>query len=340
MPCTRRNLSLAYLLFLLVASPALRAQQGGVGSVIGELHLSRSDFPGRVLVDLQLRGATIASAYSDDQGKFGFTGLGSNPYHVVIQDERFYPVDQVVVLDTSISVISMAQIILTTREPVKKELLPHYDHGSNPYLIDPSEYRRHFPKNAVKEFDRGVGADKNQKRDEAILHYQKSISVAPDFYPAHNNLGSAFLARSQFPQAQEQFEKVIQINPSDAAAYFNLANLYLLQNQYQQAGERVEQGLRREPESGFGHFLQGSLYSRTGRPHEAESALRRCLELNPHMSQAHLALVNLYLQQQRSADAAFELRIFLKAFPDDPFAPRARQVLQKLEVSHAVSKPQ
>jgi len=328
----RRNLILACLVFfLLFQVTALRAQQGGVGSIIGELQLSRGDFPGSIFVELQFRGATITSVYSDDQGKFGFTGLGSDPYHVVIHDKRFYPVDQLVVLDTSISALSIAQIVLTPREPVKTERLPNHAQGSNPYLIDPSEYRRHFPRGAIKEFDRGVEADKNQKRNEAILHYQKSISVAPDFYPAHNNLGSAFLARSQFPQAQEQFEKVIQLNPSDAAAYFNLADLYLLQNHYQQAGEWVEQGLRREPDSGFGHFLQGSLYSRTGRPHDAETALRRCLELNPLMSQAHLALVNLYLQQQRSADAASELRIFLKAFPEDPFAPRAKQVLAKLE---------
>src|SRR4029077_1625670 len=156
MLCSRRNLILPCLVFLLIVSPALPAQQTSVGSIIGELHLSRGDFPGRIFVELQLRSATIASVYSDDQGKFGFTGLGSNPYHVVIHDERFYPVDQLVALDTSVSIMSMAQISLTLREPVKKEPLPNREPGSNPYLIDPAEYRQHFPKNAVKEFDKGV----------------------------------------------------------------------------------------------------------------------------------------------------------------------------------------
>src|SRR5437899_3838975 len=111
MPCTRRNLILAVLALVFAASPALQAQQGGVGSIVGELHMSRGDFPGRIFVEVQFRGATIASAYSDDQGKFGFPGLGSNPYHVVIHDEHFYPVDQLVVLDTSISALSIAQIV-------------------------------------------------------------------------------------------------------------------------------------------------------------------------------------------------------------------------------------
>jgi TolA-binding protein len=58
------------------------------------------------------------------------------------------------------------------------------------------------------------------------------------------------------------------------------------------------------------------------------------------MSKAHLALVNLYMQQKRSEDAAVELRAFLKAFPEDPFAPKARQVLLKLESSNSELKPQ
>src|SRR5947199_6908920 len=92
-PQLGRNLILASVVFLLISVSTLRAQVG-VGNIIGELHLSRGDFPGRVFIELQLRGATLASAYSDDEGRFGFYGLGSNPYHVVVRDERCYPVDK------------------------------------------------------------------------------------------------------------------------------------------------------------------------------------------------------------------------------------------------------
>jgi tetratricopeptide (TPR) repeat protein len=124
---------------------------------------------------------------------------------------------------------------------------------------------------------------------------------------------------------------VIKVNPSDAAAYFNLANLFLLTQQLEKGHQWVEQGLTKQPDSAFGHFLQGSLYARSGRPNEAEVALKRCLELDPIMSKAHLALVNLYVQQKRKGEAVSELKAFLTAFPQDPFAPHAREVLQKLE---------
>jgi tetratricopeptide (TPR) repeat protein len=331
MPYARRQIIFASFVFLLVPIPVFHAQQGGIGSVIGELHLSRGDFAERIFVELQLRSATISSAYSDDQGKFGFYALGSNPYHVVIQDERFYPVDQLVVLDTSISQTSMVQITLTPREPVKKEPLPNRETGSNPHLIDPAEYRQHFPKTAIKEFDKGVEADKKQKSDEAIQHYQKSISLAPDFYPAHNNLGSAYLTKSDFKSAQAQFEEAIKMGQSDAEGYLNLANVLLMAKSYEDALKNVEEGLRRNPNSAFGHFVLGSLYERMRKLPDAERALREALSLDPRMSRVHLELVNLYLRQQKKSEAGVELKAFLNDSPNDPLAPKAKEILEKLE---------
>jgi Flp pilus assembly protein TadD len=333
MPCGGRILIPACLFSVLLASPTLRAQQSGVGSIIGELHVSRGDFAGRVFIELQLRGATLASGYSDDEGKFGFYGLGSNPYHVVIHDEHFSPVDQLVVLDTSISSMSMAQINLTPREPVKSEPLSNRKPGGNPYLIDPSEYRRHFPRNAIKEFDKGVTADKNQNRDEAIGHYLKAISLAPDFYPAHNNLGSAYLSKSEFKSAQAQFEEAIKLNQSDAEAHLNLANVLLATKSYEDALKSVGEGLRRNPNSAFGQFLLGSINERMRKLPEAEHALREALKLDPGMSRVRLELVNVYLLQQKKSEASAELKTFLNDSPKDPLAPKAKEVLEKLEAA-------
>src|SRR5215469_6616590 len=330
MPYRRCKLVLACLVFLIDASSAVRAQQIGVGYVIGELHVRRGDFPGRVLVELQLRGAAVNSTYCDDEGKFGFYGLVSNPYHVVVHDERFDPVDQAAILDTSITAMTIVQVTLNPREPEKKGPTPKRESGSNPYLIDPAEYRKHFPKGAIKEFDKGVGADKDQKLEEAIRHYEKSIELAPDFYPAHNNLGSDYLSKADFAGAEKEFREVLRVNQSDSQAYFNLANVYILTRRLDEADKPLQQGLQKQPDSALGYFLQGSLYSRQGRVDAAEAALKRCLELDHGMSKAHLALVNLYLQQQRKSDAITELRTFLKDAPGDPMAPKAREVLAKL----------
>ncbi len=80
----------------------------------------------------------------------------------------------------------------------KKDPLPGRVEGSNPYLVDPAEYNRQFPKKTLKEFEKGVEADHQGKTDEAIEHYQKALSYSPNYYPAHNNLGSAYLTPPEF----------------------------------------------------------------------------------------------------------------------------------------------
>lgn len=334
MPCVRRTLVLTCLFFL-VYLPSLPAQQ--YGSIVGEVHVNKGEFPGRLQVELQLHGSPINTVYTDEQGKFGFSPLGNNQYHLIIRDERFYPVDERVVLDLSISSTQMVQLHLTPREDVKKDDLAKRG-GSNPYMVDPAEYRRHFPKKSVKEFQKGVDADAKGKREEAIGHYEKAISLSPDFYPAHNNLGSAELARSNFAAARREFEQVVKLNQSDATAYFNLANVCTVTNQLPDARHFLEEGLRRQPESGFGKFLLGSLDLREGRLKEAETALREAIQLSPTMTQARLQLVNLLLQDNRKQDAIAQLRDFISTFPADPFAPRATQLLRKLDPS-AVTAP-
>ena len=49
--------------------------------------------------------------------------------------------------------------------------------------------------------------------------------------------------------------------------------------------------------------------------------------------------VNLYLQQKRASDAISELEAYLKAFPDTPFAPQARDLLKRLQ-GDASASPQ
>src|SRR5690242_14536822 len=111
---TIRRLAVAVPLLMSLAATSAYAQQ--VGNIIGELHVIRTDLPGSPIeVSLVLRGAVITTAYADNQGKFGFYSLTSNPYRIVINDEHFYPIDQQVLLDTSVVSVQMVQINLTPR---------------------------------------------------------------------------------------------------------------------------------------------------------------------------------------------------------------------------------
>lgn len=334
----RRLLPWFILLFAPLYSCTLFAQLAQLGSISGQLRIARGDTPAhQVLVELRLRGATINSVYTDAQGRFGFGNLEANPYHLVINDEAYYPIDQLVSLRPE-SPNTYLQIFLRTREETKKvDPVGPRPSGGNPFLVSPGEYNKRFPKSAIKEYDKGLKADKHGKPDDAIPHYEAALKIAPDYYPAHNNLGSDYLGKSEFTNARKEFEEVVRLNQSDSAAYFNLSNVCMITGQLVDAQHYLDEGMRREPDSALGHFLLGSLEIKTGKFQKAEAVLRQTIQLSPTMAQARLQLVNLMLQQGRNADAASELHQFVTTFPDSPFTPKARVLLQKLEASATAS---
>ena len=310
----------------------LCAQQAQLGKIIGNVRVLKGDFPPHpVLISLEMRGSPIGSSYCDDQGRFGFYNLVANSYRVSIDDDAYEPVSETADVNPDNSPTNFLQISLVSRANAKKDPLPGRVAGSNPYLIDPVEYSRQFPKKTLKEFDKGVEADHHGKTDQAIQHYLKAIDYSPGFYPAHNNLGSDYLARQNFQAAQTQFEDALKANQNDGQAYFNLANVLLLTQHYSDAEREVDEGLKRRPDSAFGKFLQGSVYIRTGHPEVAEKSLQNALQLDPKMSQAHLQLVNLYLQLKRTPEAIGHLETYLKDFPDSPFSAKARDLLKRLQ---------
>lgn len=273
------------------------------------------------------------SVYTDSQGTYGFHNLHPNPYRIVISDERFQPEErEAVIPPTNLMPVVFVDITLVPKSPPDdRSKVPSKSTGSNPHITDVREYEATFPKAAVKEFKKGAQADQDGKKDDAIKHYLKAVQIAPAFYEAHNNLGSDYVSKSDFPNARKEFEQAIQQNQSDAAGYLNLSNVSMLTGNMAEAQNYLNEGLRREPDSALGQFLLGSLNMKTGKLPEAERALQQSIKLNPVMVQPRLQLVNLFLQTGRKQEAAEQLREFVTTFPDNPFSPQARKVLEKIE---------
>jgi len=289
-----------------------------------------------VRLTLELHGAAISMAFSDSDGRFSISGLERGVYEILINDEKFRPIDETVNVNAEIADPTVVRLVLTPKETTSAATPGT---GKNPNMAGVAELKS-FPKPAMKEYEKGVRANEDGRTDDAIEHYQKAIKLAPDHYLARNNLGSAYLGKSQFDQAREQFEEAIKINPADAAGYLNLGNMALMTRKYEDASHWIEQGLTKEPNNARGHFLQGSVYAETGHADLAEKELRTSLQLDPKTTRAYLGLVNLYLRQGRKADAANELRQYLKESPNDAFSLKAQEVLGKLETELKKEKKQ
>lgn len=314
------------------------AQQNTYANIVGQVSVARLGFPPKaILVNLQARGATINSVYTDNQGMFGFYSLTGGLYEVVIQDSDYEPASRQVDVDPTVSQQNYIQIVLTPVPDKEADKGGAALPGSNPNVIDLSQYTKRFPKKAVKEYHKGVEAEKRRDMKGAAEHLNKAIQMAPDFYPAHNELGRVYMAESNFAGAEEQFTRAIKLSQTDPEAYLNLGNVYLLTHQFEKALESVQQGVQRNPASPLGQFLLGSVYERLGKLKEAEQALQEALKRDPRMARAHLELVNVYLAERNQPQAIAQLKQFLKSAPNDPLSPKVKQVLDRLQKEQAAN---
>jgi Flp pilus assembly protein TadD len=330
----------SFLGFIAAFTHTAEGQQT-LGSIIGRVHLVRGDTPPqRVMVSLNLHQTPMDSVYTDSQGTFGFHNLQPDSYEVSIEDDQYQPVRvEAIIHPTGLSPVMTMDIQLTPKSKSDSTSSAPQQPGSNPYTMDVKDYAKDFPKKAVQEFEKGVKSDHDNKKDEAIAHYLKAIEIAPEFQPAHNNLGTIYLGKSDFKSAEEQFREAVRLNQNEAQAYFNLGNVLMLTGRGPEAETTLAAGLQRRPDSAFGNFLQGCVYEQTGKLAEAESSLQNAVRLDSKMPQAYLKLVNLYLRQNRRDDAITQLQVFLKGFPDAPAAPKAKEILTKLQTGQGTAKP-
>jgi Flp pilus assembly protein TadD len=337
----RRLYSCIFVVLASLLPGTLLGQVQTLGRIIGQVRAPRGDVPPhQILVELRLHGGVVESVYTDGGGRFGFSNLSANGYRVVITDEDYYPVEERADVVPDVMPYTRVQITLRPRDGKQNtDPVGPRASGGSPFLVDPADYNKRFSKRALKEYKRGVDAERQGNHDEAVARYLSALEISPDYYPAHNNLGSLYLGKADFKSAEEQFQEVIRLDQNDAQAYFNLGNVLMLTGRYPESEKALSSGLQRQPDSAFGSFLQGSLYGRTGKLTEAEKSLRTALQLDATMWQAHLQLVNLYLQQNRRQDAIAELQAFVKAFPSVPASSKATTLLYRLQSDNNPSLP-
>ena len=70
------------------------------------------------------------------------------------------------------------------------------------------------------------------KLDEAVYHFRESIRISPDYAKAHNNLGNALLYQGRLDEAIASYKEAVRLNPDYALAQENLKNALAMQKKF------------------------------------------------------------------------------------------------------------
>ena len=161
---------------------------------------------------------------------------------------------------------------------------------------------------------------------KTLQHFDKALSVDPDYAPAHSGIAAAWGAIQQMGVFQPAFvrqkvkdavEKALELDPELAQAHFTYGayNTWSAWD-WQKAEPSFQRAIELNPNFPDAHAFYSHYLSIVGRFDEAETQIRRALDLDP-FNPLMRSLYGVDLMIWNRTDEAFEqFQIVLQTAPD------------------------
>ena len=294
------------------------------GLIRGQIIVPVAHASDRILVVLQKSdGPLIGRNFTDPLGHYEFSSLLPGNYILIVNVEGYEDVRQEVGVGGGVYGIQTVNIPLR-----EKITLITVNNGVRPddEVIDLNQLGRTYPRKAVQDYEKSIDEIRKGNTGKAVELLTGVLRVAPDFYNAHNTLGTLYQKTGRFPEAEDEYRRVRELNPKSATPLVNLGSLFI-DEAVARAGDReaagkilddaldiLEESLKMK-KSAAAYFFLGTAYYRSSFYEEAELNLKHALELDARMGASRLMLANVYIKQQKWQSALEHLDAYLVENP-------------------------
>ena len=133
----------------------------------------------------------------------------------------------------------------------------------------------------------GVTYHDAREYDNAIVHFDEAIKIAPDYSIAHQNRGGAYRAKGELDRAIQDFDEAIRLDAKSGSARNDRGVTYYMKGDYDRSILDFSGAIQLDAKSAVYYFNRGGAYEKKGARGEALADYRKTLSLNPqHQSAA------------------------------------------------------
>lgn len=173
--------------------------------------------------------------------------------------------------------------------------------------------------------------------DEALVAYQKTVQIQPDFLSGHASVITIYLQQNKLTEALAQIELLKKFAPNQAQTKYLEARLAFQNKDLKAARELSQQVLKAAPKNVQGLQLAGAVELQLNSLLQAEDYLSKAVQLAPDLVSARRMLVVTQLRAGQAAKALATLQPALNKEPVHPdlLAVAGEVYLQNGEVDKA-----
>ena len=141
--------------------------------------------------------------------------------------------------------------ISTTQDPPQEtinQLINLYKQRQFSLAVEQAEMlTKQYPDNFMIWNILGASAIQLGLSDQAIIAFNKVISIKPNYADAYSNISVALKDKGELDEAIEACKKAISLNPNYATAYSNLGNALTEQYKFEEALEAYNKSISINP---------------------------------------------------------------------------------------------
>lgn len=136
---------------------------------------------------------------------------------------------------------------------------------------------------AEEYFQRGYALSKSNDFEGAIVNWEKTLEISPDFGSfVHNNLGYCYHIMGDPQMAIKCYTKGIELNPIEGETYFDRGNVYFDIGEWQKAIKDYNVALFRKTNFAAAYSNRGEAYFMWGNYKQAVEDFKQANELEHH----------------------------------------------------------
>ena len=157
--------------------------------------------------------------------------------------------------------------------------------------------------------------EQQDKLDESLKMYQKSLALDNNDPEAHNNLGLVLQKQGRLQEAMLSLKKAIALKPDFIISIYNLGNTLKQIGNLEDAEINLKRCIELKPNFIEAYINLANTQSENNNFKDAERSLKKCIELKQNFIPAHYNLGNLLKKLGRLDEAMTSYNYLLKLKP-------------------------
>jgi tetratricopeptide (TPR) repeat protein len=199
------------------------------------------------------------------------------------------------------------------------------------------------PKDARRDYEKGLEATKKGKPDDAQKNFEKAVEIYPKYASAWYELGRIYEQRDHHDQARNAYNQSMAADSKYINPYERLYMMALDERKWEEAANLTDRVIRLNPYDFPAAFYYNAIANLQLMKFDlAERSAREAIKLDTQKQNPRANyILGIALAQKNDFQAAAEcLRTYLKERPDSKEADAVRKQLDEIEKAAAQAKVQ